>query len=323
MIKTSLSRVASIDKWDAFLMNLKVPSLSRKAKEAIKVGIAFSIAYIIALQAGWLSPFWAGMTVGQIALFPNAQSLHNGALRILALIPAVLVATFIFAVAGQDRWLFVGLAVIWMMIATYLMIKDQKRSYMWNVAAFITFIFLTTTFTTSGDLFSQMASRTLDTTIGIVAYTLVTVFIWPDSNIGKLKKTAISLTAVQGKIFTLMISQHDSAEDKNAFRLAIKQEIGLANGLKQAFFAKGSETYQVQEAAEFWKEYHGLSTQMGQSFSRLNNSTQGLENIDIYRLIPELDNYREKIIQRFTLAGDILENGDREFEIEPIVFICR
>ncbi len=60
-------------------MNLKAPSISRKAKEAIKVGLAFAIAYLIALQAGWLSPFWAVLTVGQIALFPNAQSLHNGA----------------------------------------------------------------------------------------------------------------------------------------------------------------------------------------------------------------------------------------------------
>lgn len=100
--------------------------LSRKAEEAIKVALAFSIAYLIALQAGWLSPFWAALTVGQIALFPNAQSLHNGALRLAGLVPAVLVATLIFAVAGQDRWLFVSMASSWMIFATYLMIKDQK-----------------------------------------------------------------------------------------------------------------------------------------------------------------------------------------------------
>ncbi len=318
MIKSTLSHFTSIDYWTSFLMNLKAPTLSRKAKEAIKVGLAFAIAYLIALKVGWLSPFWAVLTVGQVALFPNAQSLHNGALRILALVPAILAATLIFMVAAQDRWLFAFLSVLWMMLATYLMIKDQKRSYMWNVAGFVTFIFLTTTFTTSGDLFNQMAARALDTTMGIVVYTLISVFIWPDSNIGTLKKTAISLTAVQSKIFALMATQNHSAEDKNAFRLAIKQEIALANGLKQAFFAKGAETYQVQEAAEFWKEYHSLSTQLGQSFSRLNNSTEGLENIDIYRLMPELDRYREVIIQRFELAEDILKNGDREFEIEAI-----
>ncbi len=60
--------------------------LSRQAKEAIKIALAFSIVYLIALQSGWLSSFWATLTVGQIALFPNAQSLHNGALRLAGLI---------------------------------------------------------------------------------------------------------------------------------------------------------------------------------------------------------------------------------------------
>ena len=244
-------------------------NLARKQKDAIKVALAFSFAYMFALQAGWLSPFFAALTVGQIALFPGAQSLHNGVLRLAGLIPAILVAILIFAIAGQDRWLFVFLGCLWIMLATYLMIKDQKRSYMWNVAGFTVFIFLTTQFTSSADLFNQMASRVLDTTVAIVTYTLVMVFIWPDSNISTLKKTSINLTAIQSKIFQLIAAQNSSLEDKNLVRQTIKQEIFLLNGLKQSFFAKGSETYQVQEAAEFWKEFHSLSYHLGESFARL------------------------------------------------------
>jgi len=292
--------------------------LSPKAKEAIKVGLAFSITYLIALKAGWLSPFWAVLTVGQIALFPNAQSLRNGALRIAALVPAILVATLIFAVAGQDRWLFAILSSVWVMLATYLMIKDKKHAYLWNVAGFVALVFLTTQFNTGADLFNQMAARVLDTTSGIVVYTLVMVFVWPDSNIGMLKKTSINLTVIQSKIFTLMASQNDSVEDKISLRQAVKQELLLINGLQQSFFAKGSETYKVQEAAEFWNEFHSLSIQLGQSFSRLNISSQGLANIEIYRLIPDLDEYRETINQRFKLAGDILKNGNRKFKTETI-----
>ena len=292
--------------------------LSCKAKEAIKVALAFSIAYLIALQAGWLSPFWAALTVGQIALFPNAQSLYNGALRLAGLIPAVLVATLIFAIAGQDRWLFVSLASVWMMLATYLMIKDKKRSYMWNVAGFVTFIFLTVQFTSSTDLFNNMASRVLDAIVGIVTYTLVMVFIWPESNIGTLKKIGINLTTIQAKIFTLLASPQNSLEDKKAVRESVKQEIALINGLKQAFFAKGSETYEVQEAAGYWNEFYNLSMQLGNSFGRLNNSGLGLRNIDIERLIPEIDHYRAVINQRLKRAGDILENGVQEFKDETL-----
>ena len=232
--------------------------LSRRAKEAIKVALAFSIAYLIALKVGWLNPFWAAFTVGQVALFPGGQSLYKGFQRLAGLVPAVIVAVFIFAVAGQDRWLFVSLGVIWVMLATYLMIKDKKRTYMWNVAGFVVFIFLTTQFTSNADLFSNIASRLLDAILGISIYTLVTVFLWPETNIGALKKISINLITIQTKIFALIASQNGSSEDKNTIRQVIKQEILLINGLQQSLFAKGSETYQVQETAEFWKEFHSF-----------------------------------------------------------------
>lgn len=316
MLKSSLSHFTSII--ISFLMNLKVPALSRRTKESIKVALAFTIAYLIALRVGWLSPFWAGFTIGQVALFANTQSLHKGALRLSALVPAIIVATFIFAVAIQDRWLFVSLGVTWIMVATYMIVRDQQHDYMWQVAGFVVFIFLTASYTTSADLFNQMSSRFLDAALGISIYTLVTVMIWPDSNIRSLKKTCINLAATQSKIFTLLASPKDSVEDKNTIRQTIKQEILLLNGLKLAFYAKGSETYQVQEAAGYWKEFYSLSMQLGESFSRLNNSDLGLRNIDIYRLIPDIENYREIINQRFTRAGDILKNGAQEFKDETL-----
>ncbi len=292
--------------------------LSRHAKEAIKVALAFSIAYLIALQAGWLIPFWAALTVGQIALFPNAQSLHNGALRLLGLIPAVLVAILIFAVANQNRWLFASLASLWMMLATYLMIKDKKRSYLWNVAGFVPFIFLTIQYTSSTELFHHIAARVLDAITGIVIYTLVMVFLWPDSNISTLKTTCTQLSTIQDKIFTLITTQNNSLQNKNLLKQAIKQELFLIDTLKQSFFAKGSESYEVQEATEFWKEYYSLSIQLGQSFSRMNNSILGLDNIDLYKLLPDLKHYRKTINHRFIRASDILKNGNQNFSTETL-----
>ncbi len=292
--------------------------LSRKAKEAIKVSFAFTIAYLIALQVGWLSPFWAGFTVGQVAMFANGQSLHKGALRLSSLVPGIIVATFIFAVAAQDRWLFASLGSVWTMIAIYLMVRDQQHDYMWQVAGFVVLIFLTAHYNSSADLFQQMASRFMDAALGITIYTLVTVLIWPDSNVITLKKICINLTATQTKIFTLLASPQESLEDKNTVRTTVKQEILLINSLKLAFFAKGSETYEVQEAAGYWKEFYHLSIQLGDSFGRLNNSDLGLREIDLERLIPDLEHYRDIITQRFKRTGEILENGAQEFKEETL-----
>ena len=318
MITSSLSRVSSIS-FSSFLMHLKAPPISRKAKDAAKVGLAFAIAYVIALKTGWLSPFWAAFTIGQISFYPGGQSLHNGFMRLFALFPAIVVATLIYAVAAQDRWLFVALGVLWLMFVTYMMLKDQAHWYFWNVAGFAAFIFLSTSYTDSTDLFNQMTGRLLDCSLGITVYTLVMVFLWPDSNIQTINKNTINLLTAQSKIFTQMTSQPESEEDQNSLRQTLQQELLLQSSLKVAFAAKGSETYQVQETIVFWREMYGLSIQLSETFSRLNNSFHGVKNIDIYKLIPELDRYRGVIEQRFALAEDILEKGNREFKIEPIV----
>ena len=300
------------------LETVKHFQLSRKAKEAIKVGLAFSLVYVIALLFGWKNPYWAGFAVAQIALFPAGQSLHNGALRVGGVIIAVFASLLIYALAPQERWLFATLSAMWMMFTTYMMIRDQKHSYLWNVAGFAVVAILVVPAFSSYDIFANAVARGLETTMGIVVYTLVTVFIWPDTNIGALKKVTIGLTSVQAKIFSLMGSQN-STEVKKSLKETVEHEVQLLGALKQSFYAKGSETYEVQKAAEFWKEFYILSTQLGQSFNRLNNSFLGLRNIDIYQIAPRLDEYRQEINKRFELTGAILQKGAREIELEPVV----
>ena len=43
-------------------------SLSTKAKEAIKVGLAMTIAYFVAMRFAWMSPTWAAIAVAFIHL---------------------------------------------------------------------------------------------------------------------------------------------------------------------------------------------------------------------------------------------------------------
>ncbi|OEU67476.1 MAG: hypothetical protein BA867_06910 [Desulfobacterales bacterium S5133MH16] len=287
--------------------------LSLKAKYAIKVGLAFSITYLFILKFGWINAYWGPFVVGQIALFPGAQSLHNGALRLGSLIPSAIVATIIFAVAPQSRWLFIFMTSVMMMAATYMMIRDPKRAYFWNLVGFGTLVYLTASNTTSALIFTNMADRTLGSALGIVVYTVIVVFLWPQTNLASLKGLSTKLTSVQAQIFSLI-----GSEDRKSFKQALKQEIQLVTGLNHAFFAKGSESYEVQEAAGYWKEFMLLSGQLGESLSRLDTSFSGLSNLNIDKIIPELDAYKGDINRRFELAADIIQNGSRELKNERL-----
>ncbi|MGB5716263.1 MAG: FUSC family protein [Gammaproteobacteria bacterium] len=67
-------------------------SLSTKAKQAIKIALAMSLAYGIALQLGWDNPMWAGFAVAFVSLATVGQSMNKAALRMLGTLIAVGVA---------------------------------------------------------------------------------------------------------------------------------------------------------------------------------------------------------------------------------------
>jgi len=293
--------------------------LSPKAKEAIKVALAYCIVNFIALKLDWMNPYWAVFAVAQIALFPAGQSLRNGGLRVAGVILAMFACLFIYTLAPQDRWLFISLTAVWMMFTTYMMMKDEKHSYLWNVAGFAAVAMWAIVADTSVDVFNAALYRAVETIMGIVVYTLVTVFIWPASNASTLKKLSVGLTSTQAKIFQLLGSAVITPEVKKTLKATAEQELQLLGALKHAFYAKGSETYEVQESIGFWKEYHNLSYQLAQSFNRLNNSFLGLVNIDIYKIVPKLDEYREEIIRRLELAQNLISKGGGEFKIKPVV----
>ena len=84
-------------------------SLSTKAKEAIKTGLAMMLVYGMALNFGWMNPSWAGWAVAMISLATIGQSLHKGLLRVAATLPGCTMALIILSLAPQSKWGFVAL----------------------------------------------------------------------------------------------------------------------------------------------------------------------------------------------------------------------
>jgi len=54
-----------------------------KLKEAIKTGLAFALVFGIAMQFGWMNPYWAGWAVAVIALPTAGEAIRKGTLRVL------------------------------------------------------------------------------------------------------------------------------------------------------------------------------------------------------------------------------------------------
>ena len=172
-----------------------------KIKEAIKTGLAFALVFGLAMQFGWMNPYWAGWAVAVIALPTTGESLRKGALRVLGTIPGCLAALVINALAPQERWTFLLLTCGWVFLTSYLMVSSKKYSYVWVMAAYVCLIILQPDADSSENMFESAVFRTVETAMGVVVYTLIAVFLWPRTNLGAIKRSSADLAAALNELY--------------------------------------------------------------------------------------------------------------------------
>ena len=263
--------------------------LSRKAKEAIKVGLAYTLIYGIALKFDWVNPYWAAMAVAMISLQTAGESIHKGLNRMVGTIPGCIAAITILALAAQSRWAFLLLTSVWVFFTAYMSLRSRNNVYLWTVAGFVCLALITSSATTSQEAFEFIAFRMLDTLMGISVYTLVTVFIWPNTNAGEIKKLSRGLMATQSAIcrvgresMTGMDAMQAIGEKPAELH---QQELEQLDQLAQALVAEGSESYEVHELRSQWNRFpwfndglDGVSRSVAQQHgrARANGCRQGI-----------------------------------------------
>lgn len=73
---------------DSRSLGHRMPTLSIRARESIKTGLAMAITIAIALRMDFLEPQWAGFAVAMISMDTAGQSLSKAALRMFGTLVA-------------------------------------------------------------------------------------------------------------------------------------------------------------------------------------------------------------------------------------------
>ena len=292
--------------------------LSRKAKEAIKVALALVLVYWVAMSLGWMNPYWAAFAVAMIALPTAGQSISKGLLRLLGTISGCIAALVILSLAPQNRWLFIFLACVWIFFTTYMMLADKQRSYLWNVAGFVCLIIILSAPGGDDNIFQHAIFRTVETALGVVVYTLVTVFIWPYTNSGAIRKASAELLGTQFQLFqagqNLMLGQ-DTKAQLPELRAQQSQQLGQ---LSQALQAEGSESYEVKEQRDSLEHFQALSTALMASLDRWLISITEVAHIDINESLPDLQCFYNELSRRFDGIQKMINNKTPGDQPQPV-----
>ena len=278
-----------------------------KLKEAIKTGLAFALVFGIAMRVDWMNPSWAGWAVAVIALATAGESIRKGVLRVVGTIPGCLAALTIQALAPQDRWTFILLSCGWVFLTVYLMLSRPKYSYVWTMACYVCLVIMLSDPDSSASMFQSAVFREVETVMGVVVYTLISVFLWPRTNLGAIKKSSSELAAGLNDIYR---ADRDTvlgrpASEANFPELQGKVVQQLA-GFEQVLQAEGSESYEVHEVRRFWERFHGLSTAFLETADRLRTGFSELDGIDMRAVFPELPAFFAELDAGFAEMNQVL-----------------
>lgn len=285
--------------------------LSRRAKEAIKTALAMAIAYYVALSMDWPNPHWAGFAVAAISLSSVGQSLNKGLMRMAGSLLAAVFSLTLIALFPQERWWFFTVLTVFIGYCTYRMAASEHQ-YSWNVAGFVAAIVCLGSIPPTDNVFNTAILRILETGVGILSYTLVTVLLWPSKTQDQLAAAIRQLTATQRALYRSyrkLLHGQGEVEETRSLRA---QEVQQFNQFIKALVAARTDSYEVWELRRQWRQAQARAADVMETLERWRESFAEVRELELTAFLPDLEAYNDELATRFDqidrmLGGDAPE----------------
>ncbi|MHC4759203.1 MAG: FUSC family protein, partial [Planctomycetota bacterium] len=281
--------------------------LSRKAKEAVKTALAMTITYCIAMKMGWDKPMWAGFAVAFVSLATIGQSLNKSVLRMLGTLVAVIASLTFIALFPQERWMFMILLSTYIGFCTYMM-GGTKNKYFWHVCGFVCVIICMSAGPDSRNAFQVAMLRAQETGLGILVYSLVSIFLWPKSSRTDFKAATSKLASTQHQLCKLYLSFMQGQGNIDQAQILRKQAIQGQGQFDKLLDAAEIDSYEVWELRQQWRYYQQKMVELSQLMEGWHESFAEAQALDMQRLNPNLTDLCVELDSRFEQIECMLSN---------------
>lgn len=280
--------------------------LSERSRESIKTALAMTIAYAIALMMDWERPYWAAFAVAFVSLTTVGQSVNKAALRMCGTLMAMVIALMILSVSAQDRWLFIVLLSLFTSLCAYLM-SASKVAYFWQVSAFVTAIICVDGGADPVTAFDTAIMRAQETGMGILVYTLVSLFLWPNTSRAAFFASATSLLNAQHSAFRhcveLSLGERPTTTANEVESAENQAQTSFATMLEAA----ESDTAEVMQQKAGWRTFARQSAAVTVALQYWRDSLSDIPHLTLVSAIPELERFNREISARFTAIENMQE----------------
>lgn len=286
-------------------------NLSTKAKEAIKTALAITITYALVLQLGWDKPMWAVLAISCVSLSTVGMSINKAALRMFGTVVAALAALVLLALFPQDPWLFMLALSVYVGFCTYKM-GGKKNSYFWNVCGFVCVIISLEAGANPSQAFSLAVLRAQQTCLGIMIYSLISLFLWPKNTRSAFLASASELFSTQRQLYLASLELMSGAGDA-AHTAGLKlQELQQRTEFGQLLDAAETDTEEVREQRYAWRVYQNQLTRLAVVMELWREGFKEVHSIDFETLIPNQKESSDELEIRFAQIERMLGNQPPE-----------
>ena len=292
-------------------------NLSGTTKESIKTALAMTIAFGVGLGMGWDRPYWAGFAVAFISLSSTGQSFNKASLRMTGSVLGAIVALTVIGLAAQQRWLFILCLSMWCGFCTYMM-GGKRHQYFWHVSGFVFIIICIDGGPYPDSAFSTAMLRLQQTALGIMAYSLVALLLWPNNSRRAMESTAADLINTQIKLFSSYLQLFRRQGDSEIPMLTYAEEMAKLNQFGVLLDAATTDAQEVHEVQGKWRNYQSAAGELTETMQRWHESFRELQDIDLETLLPGLDDFAVELGARFEAIKLLLEKQADTFNCSEV-----
>lgn len=268
-------------------------TVPERLRSAIKIALSLTLAWLIPMAMGWSQPSTAAVTVMIIAAAGDTrQSLMAGTLRLAGTVLGAVIGLTLIACFAQERLPYLLSVSLVVACCIYLYSAFRGDGTIFMLTAVVTLLVFN-----GGqveDAFLYGVDRAFMTMFGVVVYTLVCSFLWPDHAEYHLEQDAQKLL----QIASAMFAYYRQGADQSG-QAELLQKLGQS----QAAFAASwqSANGRADDVASYKRQWQNLIQAQGLLSRALTSGLEPgeLKSLDYGRFIADYDDILLAIEQRF------------------------